>query len=262
MPSDGIRVFNIREEAELIRIHLGVSLFIQPPLHYILCGSPLMVGLAIILADGKHFFKCPEVCLLVLRVPCELEAHLIRASQRAADTADAVEALIVELAVRNVPGVEIFPDFFLCPVDDGVEGVHTFHGTGFEHYADSHKGFCIGYDIKGENDNITHLTLPVLYKDHCTLQVSDLDDIDGSVCMHMLTEKSLAWRHEKEWRTFFPPNPPRHKEYMPLAKAVYLGARILPEHESRLKEICGRKQIRLYRMVPKISEYRLVAVAL
>lgn len=134
--------------------------------------------------------------------------------------------------------------------------------TMWAYYADSHKGFCIGYNIKGLNNNITHLTLPVLYKDHCTLQVSDLDDVDGSVCMHMLTEKSLAWQHEKEWRTFFSPNPPRHKENMPLAKAVYLGARILPEHEARLQEICRSKQIELYKMVPQISEYRLIAVAL
>ena len=92
------------------------------------------------------------------------------------------------------------------------------------------------------------------------MQVGDLDDVDGSVCMHMLTEKSMAWQHEQEWRIFFAPNPPQHKESMPLAKAVYLGARILPEHEARLTEICRRKQIALYKMVPQISEYRLVPV--
>lgn len=134
--------------------------------------------------------------------------------------------------------------------------------TMWAYYADSHKGFCIGYDIKGLNNNLTHLTFPVLYKDHCTLQIDDIDNIDGSVCMHMLTEKSLAWCHEKEWRTFFPPNPPRHKENMPSAKAIYLGARILPEHEECLKEICNRKQIGIYKMVPKISEYKLIPVPL
>lgn len=134
--------------------------------------------------------------------------------------------------------------------------------TMWAYYADSHEGFCIGYDIKSLNNNLTHLTFPVLYKDHCTLQIDDIDHVDGSVCMHMLTEKSLAWRHEKEWRTFFPPNPPNHKESMPTAKAVYLGARILPKNEERLKEICNRKQIRIYKMVPIISEYKLIALPL
>jgi len=130
--------------------------------------------------------------------------------------------------------------------------------TMWAYYADSHKGFCIGYDIKALNNNLTQLTLPVLYKDHCTLHIHDIDSIDGSICMHMLTEKSIAWRHENEWRTFFPPNPPTHKESMPTAKAIYLGAKILPEHAARLKEICARKQIEIYKMAPIISEYKLI----
>ncbi len=134
--------------------------------------------------------------------------------------------------------------------------------TMWAYYANSHKGFCVGYDIKGLNNNLTHLTFPILYKNHCTLRVDDIKDIDGSLCMHILTEKSLAWSHEKEWRTFFPPNSPSHKETMPTAKAVYLGARILPEDEKRLKEICSHKQIVIYKMVPKISEYKLIPVLL
>lgn len=132
--------------------------------------------------------------------------------------------------------------------------------TMWAYYADSHKGFCIGYDIKGLNNDLTHLTFPVLYKDHCTLKIDDIECIDGSLCMHMLTEKSLTWCHEKEWRIFFPPNPPYRKERMPVAKAVYLGAKILSEDEMRLKEICGNKHISIYKMVPKISEYKLVPV--
>ena len=132
--------------------------------------------------------------------------------------------------------------------------------TMWAYYADSHKGFCIGYDIKSLNNDMTHLTFPVLYKDHCTLQINDIDHIDGSVCMHMATEKSVAWSHEKEWRTFFPSNPPIHRETMPPAKAVYLGARISEENESRLINICRNKQIDIFKMVPQISEYKLVPI--
>ena len=132
--------------------------------------------------------------------------------------------------------------------------------TMWAYYADSHKGFCVGYDIKSMNNNLTHLTFPVVYRDHCTLSVDDVDAIDGSLCMHLLTEKSGAWRHEQEWRMLFPSKPPSNREMMPAAKAVFLGARIQADHEQRIKDICKRKHINLYKMAPQIAEYTLIPI--
>ena len=130
--------------------------------------------------------------------------------------------------------------------------------TMWAYYADSHKGFCVGYDIKGLNNDMTELTLPVLYKKDCSLCVDDLDELNSSDCMHMLTVKTQKWNHEREWRTFFKATPPKNRENMPCAKVVYLGANIFSEHEQKLKIICEQKKIKVYKMHLQIAEHRLV----
>ena len=155
-------------------------------------------------------------------------------------------AKILENA-RNMYNVCCF-----CAINDGV--------TMWEHYADNHQGFCIGYDIKGQNSTITHCTFPVIYKADCHLNINDIEDINGSNCMHMLTIKTLDWSIEKEWRTLFQQNSPIHREQMPTAKAVYLGSKIDIMHEEHLHDICIRKGILLYKMQPNYQQYRLEAL--
>lgn len=89
--------------------------------------------------------------------------------------------------------------------------------------------------------------------------IEDIDDLNGSDCMHMLTIKTSNWSAEKEWRTFFPPNPPKHKEQLPSAKVVFLGARIEAKHEKDLRKICTEKGILLLKMIPEFSQHKLVA---
>lgn len=128
------------------------------------------------------------------------------------------------------------------------------------YYADNQKGFCIGYDIKAQNNNLTHLTFPVIYKNNCNWVIHDVDEINGSDCMHMLTIKSEKWQHENEWRTFFMPSPHSRREPMPVAKEVYLGAKIERAYEIQIREICKKKKIKLFKMVPQMSNQRLVEV--
>ncbi len=129
-------------------------------------------------------------------------------------------------------------------------------------YADSHKGFCTGYDIKGLNNDITHLTLPVLYKQDF-YNITDLDDLDGSNSMYALTVKSPEWSYENEWRTFFPCNTPGNKEIMPVPKVLYLGVRVTEPDKNKLKEICKRKGIILYQMnlVPEKQVLKAVKIS-
>ena len=114
-------------------------------------------------------------------------------------------------------------------------------------YADSHKGFCIGYDIKGQSSNLTHCTFPVLYKTE-RLTISDLDYINGSEGMYALTIKGPKWSFEKEWRSLFPSRPPYNKELMPTPKVVYLGANINGTDKKMVEKICKGKGIKLYQM--------------
>ena len=128
------------------------------------------------------------------------------------------------------------------------------------HYADEHKGFCIGYDIKSLNNNLTQLTFPVIYRNSPPLIVSNIEMITSSACMQMLTQKSLDWEYEKEWRIFFPANESRRRENMPPAKVLYLGARISPNDANKLLEICNRKKISAYQIMPNSCEQKLVAI--
>lgn len=116
------------------------------------------------------------------------------------------------------------------------------------HYADQHKGFCIGYRIKNLKNNITELTLPVLYRDTCYFEISDIDNINSVIAMHMLTLKSLEWSYEKEWRIFFEPKYKPHAEQMPTPCVVYLGAKMTCDDEFKVYEICRSKRIPVYKM--------------
>jgi hypothetical protein len=139
-----------------------------------------------------------------------------------------------------------------CAVNDGV--------TMWEHYADNHQGFCIGYGIKELNSAITDCTFPVIYKSDCHLFIHNVEDINGFNCMNMLTIKTTDWSVEKEWRTLFPQNPPIHKEQMPTAKAVYLGSKIDIIQEEQLRDICMRKGILLYKIRPNYQQHKLEAL--
>ena len=66
------------------------------------------------------------------------------------------------------------------------------------HYANQHNGFCIAYGIKELNNDLTHLTFPVIYTARCHLYINDIDDINGIICMSILTVKSPNWSNEKE----------------------------------------------------------------
>jgi len=127
------------------------------------------------------------------------------------------------------------------------------------HYANQHTGFCIAYGIKELNNNLTHSTFPVIYSAKCHLYINDIDDINGSICMNMLTVKSPDWSYEKEWRTFFLRNPPNHKEQMPKPKAVFLGTRMVHNDELQISEICFKKGISLYKMEPSLIQHKLIA---
>lgn len=130
------------------------------------------------------------------------------------------------------------------------------------HYADNHKGFCIGYGIKelGINFTLTQLTLPVLYRENMNINVEDIDDIDGSLGMHALSIKSPAWSYEREWRIFALHNAPKTKEIMPKPKEILLGAKMVPHERQRVIEICQRKNIPFKQMVIDDREHKMYAI--
>ena len=76
----------------------------------------------------------------------------------------------------------------------------------WSHYANQHKGFCIGFFRKTDNllGDITK-TRPVVYD--CDYPEADpLDEngnYDHSCSIKMLFTKAKNWEYEKEWRLFY-----------------------------------------------------------
>lgn len=73
----------------------------------------------------------------------------------------------------------------------------------WSHYADSHKGICIEFDIKRGGFFYNNL-LPVQYKKHYPkFELSDYQKEDNMMfTMHQqaICTKSVLWKYEKEWR--------------------------------------------------------------
>ena len=126
----------------------------------------------------------------------------------------------------------------------------------WSHYADSHRGYCIQYDFKslGLLDDRVQLLFPVIYQDSPSVEIEDLDAVDGSLVMYALTLKNTKWSYEKEWRSFYMHTEKPHSENMPKPKAVYLGAKVKEEDKKIMLGICSEKSIPLYQMtLPNVN---------
>mgnify|MGYP003462030284 CR=1 FL=1 len=132
------------------------------------------------------------------------------------------------------------------------------------HYARSHTGYCIGYDLRYNEkieNNVDSFLLPVIYSEYRPkitdsfldvdniLSATNSDDTIAKVVFHLL-HKSKQWEYEKEWRitTIQEGNTLN----VPTPKAVYLGVNIDKYDKETIVSIAKRKKIPVYQM--KLSE--------
>lgn len=138
------------------------------------------------------------------------------------------------------------------------------------HYADSHKGFVVEY----RGIDLFPDVLPVRYSPE-RIDATDLVfyclayKLSSEYHMHselkdvllptkILTNKTMDWKYEKEWRIFKqdPPELDFEKEYKgghqvilkKLPTAVYLGCEIDRKHQETLCNIAREKRIPVYKM--------------
>ena len=128
------------------------------------------------------------------------------------------------------------------------------------HYSDNHKGFCIGYNFKEVNDNLTELMLPVIYCDDL-LEISKymFPNSNKSLIMNAITRKSRAWEYEREWRILIlAANEEKFQiQRIPVPKSIFLGTRITEENKSRIIEIASEKNMDIYQIHMRIDEFKL-----
>ena len=116
------------------------------------------------------------------------------------------------------------------------------------HYADSHRGICIQYNIKPSNIVDTRNRVIRLFD----VKYNKSFPLDGKIpFVDALLTKGNYWEYEKECRLLLY-STRKEDEYCQLkdyeVNAVYMGSRIGKEQRNCLRTICREKNIDLYQM--------------
>jgi len=131
------------------------------------------------------------------------------------------------------------------------------------HYANSHEGFCIEYDLDklvyfGRND---YFNFDVTYSDHPPkLSIDDMLKIDDKVgfIQKLIGVKSKKWAYEKETRVVTSESGLQSYDYRAV-KAIYFGLRMPTERiQEVMKRLCGRG-IKYYRIQLKDHSYKFTS---
>lgn len=133
------------------------------------------------------------------------------------------------------------------------------------HYANAHKGFCIGYEFKDLFNKFDINILPITYSDDF-LRIDSFDTFHDhhEIFIKACKTKSKDWSYEKEWRLLgeYRINEPYQQGMIiniPRPICIYLGVNIDNTLKHQLIDICKEKEMKIYQM--RISEkgYRLLA---
>ena len=144
------------------------------------------------------------------------------------------------------------------------------------HYADNHKGFCIGYEINKLCEKYRNHLYPIIYQK--ALYKKNLHE--GTAFLPFLGDivKYKDWQYEEEWRFIL--NPKNHTESVVVstlekinieqpttkggfvdnfnASAIYLGSKISKENELIATKYANEKNIDIYKMEISKNKYKIV----
>lgn len=138
------------------------------------------------------------------------------------------------------------------------------------HYAHSHKGICVEYDMLGMNEQLRFSAIPVLYSN--TRPCLEHIDINATAetaitfLIDNLMTKSPVWSYEKEWRIIRDSvacgkswNDEKHGALLPAIKplSVILGCEASGDFEARVTDCCQSRKINLFRMKKDETGYAL-----
>jgi len=135
----------------------------------------------------------------------------------------------------------------------------------WSHYANQHKGFCIGFVRKNGNQlgDITK-TQPVEYD--CNYpEVNPLDEngnYDHSIFTKMLFTKAKNWEYEKEWRLVYPEGD--KEESLPAdISTIIFGLRMPEGHKATIRNILANQpNIRYQQAIEVEYQFRLQLIDL
>ncbi|ALN64598.1 hypothetical protein GLA29479_3747 [Lysobacter antibioticus] len=156
--------------------------------------------------------------------------------------------------------VALRSSFKLCSFSERVDSTLMW-----SHYADSHKGFCIEYDVRSlpESDLRARSLYPVLYSDDIfdATEFFQRDAAERNICHSILAGllKAKDWSYEREWRLMFPHGllDSARPFRMPSPIGVYLGARISNESEASVREACESLGVPVWNMQHSARRFQI-----
>lgn len=127
----------------------------------------------------------------------------------------------------------------------------------WSHYADSHKGFCIEYDLSlwKKGDLRKRILFPVVYQDYAYNSTPHLlksiygEDLNNLYPIISGSTKSSQWEYEKEWRFIIPVGNsfPRQNYPMHCQSRVILGSKISEDNKKMILDICTKKNLPVFK---------------
>jgi hypothetical protein len=135
------------------------------------------------------------------------------------------------------------------------------------HYAKSHSGFCLEYDVRSwpSGDKRRRILHPVIYSSEVFDSTKYIvKAMAGGMFNNLFgvmaaIRKAKEWSYEEEWRFVLPlgesvadTNYP-----MPTPSALYIGAKIAPTHRTQLTAIAATKGIPAYQMRLSTAEFKM-----
>lgn len=126
----------------------------------------------------------------------------------------------------------------------------------WSHYADSHRGFCLQFNIKTTYYPYGELLFKVKYSSSYP-QINILRDYEDQTKKVLLTKSDL-WKYEKEWRIFDPDNGPGIRAYpAEMLTGVIFGCDMSHENRQLIREWAKGREIPLkfYQTIIKEAEF-------
>lgn len=131
----------------------------------------------------------------------------------------------------------------------------------WSHYAQSHTGFCIEYNISNLEltNSFKKKLFPVFYTpkpiDMSKAILSEQKEIFEKI---LIINKSEDWKYEREWR-YITSSEDDSKFIMPVKpKAIYLGTKISEENKNIMLKIANNEyQIPCYELQPQMHSFKL-----
>ena len=127
------------------------------------------------------------------------------------------------------------------------------------HYANSHKGFCIAYDIKqlefSEERPYNVNEMQVVYKLNPPI-IDILNILNKDFLVKMFGTKSNIWEYENELRLIY--NGFGLKKYNPFSlKSVYFGLNMDEKYQKQIIDGLSNRDINFYKMSMEKESYKL-----